>query len=92
MNKCPLQYALVRNMTSLDARLMPDKSKYCKVKFKRILRIMVEAKRVCEDDCDEIFHQYSRYLDETVTKELSAYGGFKPSELWIDTAIQNNGE
>ena len=68
MNKCHLQDALVRNMTSLDARLMPDKSKDCKVKFKRILRVMVEAKRVCEDDYILICHQHSRYLDETVTK------------------------
>lgn len=85
--KCPLKYFLVRNMSCLDPRLMAKKQDDCKVKMKRILHDLVEAKRICEDDCDDIQRLYEHFLDEVVPDEASSFCDFNPTAERVDRLL-----
>jgi len=87
LDKCPLKYFLVRNMSCLDPRLMAKNQDDCKAKMKRILHDLVQAKRIREDDCDDIQRQYGHFLDEVVPGEASSFFDFKPTEERVDRLL-----
>jgi hypothetical protein len=59
----------------------------CKIKFKKVLAVLEEARRVAEKDCDDILSQYVRYLEDISTKDASTFTCFKPSESRLDTLM-----
>ena len=62
-DKTPINYRLVRSMSCLDPRLMASEKESCEKKMKRILEILVEARRLKSAECDEVMYQFSQFLD-----------------------------
>ncbi|GBL82302.1 hypothetical protein AVEN_252469-1 [Araneus ventricosus] len=62
LEKSPLRYSIVRNLSCLDPSNMTDK-KECLNKMNHILNSMIEAKHVDENVCDEILMEFEDYLD-----------------------------
>lgn len=89
LDKSPLQYSLVRNMSCLDPRKMATKQGDCKAKMERILTILVQANHFPEDECDEVNKEFRIYLDEVVPADMSRFTDFKPSESRVDTLLYN---
>ena len=63
LDKTPINYRLVRSMSCLDPRLMALEKEVCEKKMKRILEILVEARRLKSAECDEVMYQFSQFLD-----------------------------
>jgi hypothetical protein len=65
MEKSPLKYQLVKNMTALDPRLMAksEQREQNKTKMRSVIQKVVEAGRCCEQDVDEILRQYLNFID-----------------------------
>ena len=69
MEKSPLKFPLVRNLSFLDPRatVKEENLKRCKA----VMRQLNEADSVSDNDVDEIIQQYSQYIDETVVSRCS---------------------
>ena len=83
LQKCPLSYSLVRNMSSLDPRQMakPGNKTLCRAKFKKVVSVMCSAKKVKGDNADEVVQQYSSFLDN-----IPNYG----SEKFVKFSLKND--
>ena len=78
LDKTPINYRLVRNMSCLDPRLMASEKEGCVNKMKRVLAILVEAHRLKADECDEVIYQFGQFLDECAGNP--DFEDFDPSE------------
>ena len=90
MKKSPLQYTLTRNMNCLDPRKMAKGKEACIPNLKRCLQILVEAKRISEDECDVVVRQYGQYIDEVVAKSMPEYKFFKVADSRVDSLLYEN--
>lgn len=78
LDKTPINYRLVRNMSCLDPRLMASEKEGCVNKMKRVLAILVEAHRLKAAECDEVIYQFGQFLDECAGNP--DFQDFDPSE------------
>lgn len=62
LNKCPLSYSLVRNISCLNPNYIATNPSGCQTKFKRVLVVLKNANKV-GDDCDIIAEQYYQFVD-----------------------------
>ena len=81
-DKCPLKYALVRNMRCLDPRKFANKED-CKKKMKKVLRCMIDAKRITDENGDLVLGQFTDFLQTTALEQSAS--SFDPSSDRIDT-------
>ena len=65
--KAPINYALVRNLTCLDPRKMATDSDACTAKMKRVLSVMVQNRRLSNNECDTIMGEFSDFLYDQVS-------------------------
>ena len=63
LNKCPISYSLVRNLSSLDPKKMATDPDGCRSKFKKVISFLAASNKVREDECDMILEQYTTFLD-----------------------------
>ncbi|XP_022257363.1 uncharacterized protein LOC111089337 [Limulus polyphemus] len=63
IDRCPLKYALVRNMGCLNPKNMAKDKENTTAKLKRMLSSLTDANRH-EDSCDDILREYSEACDE----------------------------
>lgn len=54
LEKCPVSYSLVRHLSCLNPVKMASNKEACSVKFKKVLRLLVNAERVKEEECDTL--------------------------------------
>ena len=78
LDKTPINYGLVRNLSCLDPRLMASEKERCVSKMERDLEILVEAHRLKDDECDKVIYQFGRFLDECAGNP--DFEDFDPSE------------
>lgn len=78
LDKTPINYRLVRSMSCLDPRLMASEKESCVNKMKRILEILVEARRLKSAECDEVTYQFGQFLD--YCEDNPDFENFDPSE------------
>ncbi|GBN08520.1 hypothetical protein AVEN_113923-1 [Araneus ventricosus] len=55
MQKCPVNYALVRHAICIDPRVMAGYPEKAQEKMKKVLIVLSQNKRILEKDCDEIW-------------------------------------
>ena len=79
LEKSPVRYSIVRNLSCLDPRNMSDKKK-CLNKMKHILNSLVEAKHVDETVCEEVLMEFDDYLNNVALK----HSEFSPENLRTD--------
>lgn len=79
VEKSPIQYKMVRCMSSIDPRLMFSESSDCYKKMTHILSILSDCKKVREEDCDSILSEFLDFLNTTATKcpDFEAFDPFK---------------
>lgn len=84
LDKCPVTYSLVRNLSMLNPKEMLSNGDLCKVKLKRTLTYLVNCNRLPERDCDEIISQYTNFLDNIPSIGSEIFAGFNPYEDRVD--------
>jgi len=62
LDKSPLTYPLVRYMNFLDPRIFIAKKETSAEKLTRILRIMSEAGRITDSECDKVMKQFHQFM------------------------------
>ena len=76
--KVPIKYALVRNLTCLDPRKMTTDSDACTGKMKRVLSVMVQNRRLSNNECDTIMGEFSDFLHDQVSLHRDNFVSFDP--------------
>lgn len=77
-NKSPLSYTLVRNMKCLDPRQMVLDKSGCVAKMKRLLKCLVDSKKIIESNCDDVIREYQEFLDQEVPMAEASFSEFNP--------------
>jgi hypothetical protein len=67
--RSPLKYAVARNFSCFDPRVMTNSPNESMTKMKHILSILVKLERVSEDDVDEVCRLFKDFLRDVVGGE-----------------------
>ena len=59
--KSPLNHSLARNLSCLDPMEIINKTDLCESKFRKVLRLMVDIRRMKITDCDATKEQFSTF-------------------------------
>ena len=62
--RSPLKYSLVHSLACLDPAQMFKARDKCKKDFEKVLRFLVDAKKLAEGKCDAILTQFGELLDD----------------------------
>ena len=82
IEKSPLQYSLVRNVSCLVPKIITDDKEVGLSRFRRVLSNLSSAKHVDDKDCDEILNQYTDFSREMKTDNI--FSKFDKSEGSLD--------
>lgn len=63
LEKCPVSYSLVRHLSCLNPVKMASNKEACSVEFRKVLRLLVNAERVKEEEYDTLLQQFAMFLD-----------------------------
>ena len=85
LKKCPVPYSLVQHLPCLNPVKMASNKEACSVKFKNVLRLLVNAERVKEEECDTLLQQFAMFLDSIPVFGSERYGNFQSVEDRVDT-------
>ena len=82
LDKCPLKYSLVRNLSCLDPRELATSKDMCLEKMKKVLHALVNANRVRggASACDDVLLQFDEFIGVTVASNNSTFASFDPNE------------
>ena len=61
--KCPVSYSLFRHLSCLNPVKMASNKEACSVKFKKVLRLLVNAERVKEEECDTFLQKFAMFAN-----------------------------
>lgn len=64
LEKCPLNYGLVRNMSCFNPNTLISEKDINLKKLHNVLLTLVNAKRISEIDCDIVIKEYSDFISE----------------------------
>ena len=78
LDKAPIKYSLVRNMSCLDPREMARNPADAVHKMSRILENLVAARRIKENVCDDVLQQLREFLTVTVSENMAQFSEFDP--------------
>ena len=68
LERCPLQYPVVRYFVCLDPRYMVAKPEQAIRKMTQFLEKLMNLKQISVDDCDAIIRQYKTFIAESCSK------------------------
>ena len=72
-------------MNFLDPRIFIAKKETSAEKLTRILRIMSEAGRISDNECDKVMLQFNHFHDNSLTADSEAFNGFSRETGRVDT-------
>lgn len=72
IERCPLKYALVRNLSCLDPKQMVKNKDRATSKMKRVMSVLHDAKRVEDHDIDDVVRQYEEACDSAASDPAMA--------------------
>ena len=81
----PLTYPLVRYMNFLDPRIFIAKKETSAEKLTRILRIISEAGRITDSECDKVMKQFHQFHDNSLIADSEAFKSFSMESNRVDT-------
>ena len=64
LERCPLQYPVVRYLVCLDSRYMVAKPEQAIQRMTQLLEKLMNLKQKSADDCDAIIRQYKTFIAE----------------------------
>lgn len=87
--KSPVIYSLVRKLSCLNPVRMANEKEECKTLFKKVLSLMMNAKKVGESECDALYRSFVVFIDKIKDEKFT---NFRKSEdsldsLYYDTMI-----
>ena len=85
LEKCPASYSLVRHSSCINPVTMASSKEACSAKFKKVLRLLVNAVRVKEEECDTILQKFSMFLDSIPVFGSERFANFQSAEDRVDT-------
>lgn len=85
LEKCPVSYSLVRHLSCLNPVKMASNKEACSVKFKKVLRLLVNAERVKEEECDTLLQQFAMFLDGILVFGSERFANCQSAEDRVDT-------
>ena len=83
--KCPVSYSLVRHLSCLNPVKMSSNKEACSVKFKKVLRLLVNSERVKEEECDTLLQQFAMFLDSITVFGSERFANFQSAEDRVGT-------
>jgi hypothetical protein len=84
LERCPLKYPIVRNLTALDPRQIANHPLSASSKFEKLLLKLMDCNRLTPSQCDVAKEQYAAFLSEVKQfhkKECSSFS----TEQRLDT-------
>ncbi|XP_030847404.1 uncharacterized protein LOC115926629 [Strongylocentrotus purpuratus] len=84
IERCPLKYALVRNIGCLSPKNMAKDKENSTAKLKRVLNTLSDAHRL-KDSCDDILREYSEACDEA--SRSAEMRDFDPKKERLDSVM-----
>nr|XP_042895913.1 uncharacterized protein LOC122268951 [Parasteatoda tepidariorum] len=63
LEKCPINYSVVRNVACINPKLMSENKSKCVLKMRNILNYLSKKKKIEEKDCDKIKLQFASCID-----------------------------
>lgn len=72
LEKCPLKFSIIRNISCLDPRNMMDHKDSSKAKMKRLLPSLIEVNRLDHDTADEVLKEYQDLQDTTSASDFDS--------------------
>lgn len=88
MQKCPVNYALVRPAICIDPRVMAGYPEKAQEKMKKVLIVLSQNKRILGKDCDEILLLYADFLLNIVKPNSFEFTSFNPKSDSLDNFLQ----
>ena len=80
LEKCPVSYSLVRHLSCLNPVKMASNKENCSAKFKKVLRLLIYAERVEEEDCNTLLQQFATFLESIPDFESERFANFQSAE------------
>ena len=84
MARCPLQYPVVRYLTSLDPEFMvkdPEAAVRC---FTKLLETLINSKIKNAESCDALLIQYKSWITYVTKYEIDVFESYSPSKTRLD--------
>ena len=85
LEKCLVSYSLVRHLSCLNPVKMASNKEACSVKFNKVLRLLVNAERIKEEECDTLLQQFAMFLDSIPVFGSERFANFQSAEDRVDT-------
>ena len=86
LERCPLQYPVVRNIVCLDPKYMaahPDQA----MDMRQLLENLMNLKQRSADDCDTILRHYKTFIGEVGRHAREAFSAFNNIQDKLDTFL-----
>lgn len=84
LDKCPLKYTLVNNLSSLDPQQMANDTEAYRNKFRKVVNTLNIAKKIKDSDMDKVYEEYSSLLNQVPLIGTHNFTGFSRSRQSID--------
>ena len=81
--KSPLNYSLVRNLSCLAPEELVQNNELSIRKFRKVLQLLVQAKRLTMNQCDGIFAEFQKFAESV--EAMSEFIEFDRSRSRLDT-------
>ena len=85
LEKSPASYSLFQHLSCLNPVKIASNKEACSAKFKKVLRLLVNAKRVKEEECDTILQQFAIFLDSIPVFGSERFANSQSAEDRLDT-------
>ena len=89
MEKCPANYAVVRNVSCLDPCLMSTEPERCITKFKNLLHYFSQINKVSDESCDSLILQFRNFLENVVKMSSQDFKNFDSNTMRLDAFLRN---
>ena len=76
LERCPLKYPIVRNLTALDPRHLASHPQSASSKFEKLLKKLMACKRLTPSQCDVAMEQFGAFVSQVKMyhqKECSSF-------------------
>lgn len=84
MDKCPINYSLVRNVICVDPVYMAENSSKCQLKMKQVLLYLCQKHQINEEECDSVLLQYLDFLENVVKSASFDFKNFDCRIMKLD--------
>ena len=81
IERCPLNYPLVRYLSSLDSPKMISSTSDVTAKFEKILQILMNGNWHSAEECDELLSHYKAFLVQMKQDHALDFRDFTPDNI-----------